>query len=165
MSSIDDYEENEAGGFADTSVLSKIFEDKYIEDEMFDTTDKYDDWNGYYKLSISSIDPEKVVDSRKREFKGNKWYPSDFFKKLYVKNFISKATKLLTELQEMELSDVSRKQSIRADIRKMRTYINQANKKYAVDQIACLELISKAMLSGRKVLETLRYLDKQGDLD
>lgn len=136
--------------------------------DEYDASDEYDDNNGYFKNSVSSVkkkEPDDFLNPFKKEFKGKTWKPIQFFQRMYLKNILAKTRKFIFDLGKLDLSELSSKTTLKEKISKATRIIKSAEKKYEVDQIECLTLITQAIVIGRKILEEFKRLDVLGKLD
>lgn len=137
------------------------------ETEDFDEGDGYDDNNGFYRKAISKVasNPKKFFDRHKKQFRGQEWYPKNFFQKMYLKNILSTTKKFVKDLEKLNLEEVSRKQTIKNHIIKLKRSLEKAEIMYNKDQVECVILISEVLVIGRKILKIFKKLDDQKRLE
>ena len=148
--------------------------DSWIDDFADDTndgelsdfpSDEYDDHNTFYRISISAKEPKTILDRYRNEFVGRKWFPKKFFKRIYLRNFLTKAKNFLAELEELDLRDVPRKKSMQNKIIKARQALRRAEKYYDKHEFKALKNIFEAVDLCKSVVEDLYYLDQRGRLE
>lgn len=139
--------------------------DTWDDSDNFDTSDGYDDWNGFYMRSISAKDPEKYLSNYESQFLGRRWLPTNVFKKAYVRSFYVKARSFISDLEDINLNKLPYKKKFRNWIVQAKKAIRAADRLYEKDQFKTMSKIMEAVEIGRQFIEELKYLKAQGRID
>jgi hypothetical protein len=148
------------------------FYDKWIgwvtsiaDDSESGDQDDYDDHNGFYRMSLSTKDPKRYLKKYKNQFHGKRWFPKDFYKRIYLRNFLVKTRSFINDLKKLDLSDVGRRKRLRTKLIKAMTAVKSAEKHFERDHFKTINKLAEAFELGKTVLEELRFLDMRGRLD
>ena len=128
-------------------------------------SDGYDDYNGFYKVTLSSTNPKKYINKYpKDEFNGSKWKPKKFIQMMYLRNIYNLAKRFIDDLDDIDLKDVPAKKTIQTQLKDAKLLLRKAMRSYEIDQINTLMYLLESIEKGRKIVERLRLYDIQKKL-
>lgn len=134
------------------------------EEHMNDNTE-YDDYNGFFRISLGASDPIKYLDGfSDNEFQASHWFPKNFFRRAYFRNMFTVVKNFIADLKDLDFTGVPNSKALKGHLTKATSLLKKAFKQYDTNQTLALYNLVEAIKEGQSVLERLRYYQIGGRL-